>query len=66
MTKIMSTRHAEKPNGEPGAMPDGTENVEALHAQDGAVECSVGLFDQLHRLFASIFVVRSVLLARVR
>jgi broad specificity phosphatase PhoE len=29
-TKIMVIRHAERPNGESGAMPDGQPNVEAL------------------------------------
>ena len=27
-TKIIVIRHAEKPNGEAGVMPDGTENPE--------------------------------------
>lgn len=31
-SKIMVIRHAEKPNGEPGVMPDGTQNSEALTA----------------------------------
>jgi hypothetical protein len=29
-TKIMLIRHAEKPNGDVGLMPDGTQNPEAL------------------------------------
>jgi broad specificity phosphatase PhoE len=32
MSKIMVIRHAEKPNGEGGLMPDGTKNPEALTA----------------------------------
>ena len=31
-TKIMVIRHAEKPDGEPGIMPDGPQNPEALTA----------------------------------
>jgi broad specificity phosphatase PhoE len=31
-TKIMLIRHAEKPNGDAGLMPDGTQNPEALTA----------------------------------
>jgi broad specificity phosphatase PhoE len=31
-TKIMVIRHAEKPDGEPGIMPDGSQNPEALTA----------------------------------
>jgi broad specificity phosphatase PhoE len=32
ITKIMLIRHAEKPNGDPGLMPDGTQNPKALTA----------------------------------
>ena len=31
-TKIMLIRHAEKPNGEPGVMPDGSQSGDALTA----------------------------------
>jgi broad specificity phosphatase PhoE len=45
-TKIMVIRHAEKPNGEPGLMPDGGENAEALTATGWRrAEALVGLFD---------------------
>jgi broad specificity phosphatase PhoE len=44
-TKIMVIRHAEKPNGEPGVMPDGSENAEALTATGWKrAEALVGLF----------------------
>ncbi len=53
MTKIMVIRHAEKPNGEPGVMPDGTENAEALTAAGWKrAEALVGLFDPLDGRFA--------------
>ncbi len=45
-TKIMLIRHAEKPNGDPGLMPDGTENPEALIARGWQrAEALAGLFD---------------------
>ena len=31
-TKIMLIRHAEKPNGEPGVMPHGSQSRDALTA----------------------------------
>lgn len=45
MTKIMLIRHAEKPNGEAGIMPDGKQNPEAL-TQTGwkRANALVGLF----------------------
>ena len=44
-TKIMVIRHAEKPNGEPGVMPDGSENPVALTATGWKrAEALVGLF----------------------
>jgi len=44
-TKIMLIRHAEKPNGEPGLMPDGTRNPEALTALGWTrANALVGLF----------------------
>ena len=44
--KIMLIRHAEKPNGEAGVMPDGTENPEALTATGWKrANALVGLFD---------------------
>ena len=53
MTKIMVIRHAEKPNGEPGVMPDGTENAEALTAAGWKrAEALVGLFDPPDGRFA--------------
>jgi broad specificity phosphatase PhoE len=46
MTKIMLIRHAEKPNGEPGVMPDGTLNAEALTATGWRrAQALIGLFD---------------------
>jgi broad specificity phosphatase PhoE len=43
--KIMVIRHAEKPNGEPGLMPDGTENPRALTATGWRrAEALVGFF----------------------
>nr|WP_294553386.1 histidine phosphatase family protein [uncultured Rhodopila sp.] len=45
-TKIMVIRHAEKPNGGPGLMPDGTQNPEALTATGWKrAEALAGLFD---------------------
>ena len=45
-TKIMVIRHAEKPNGEPGIMPDGSQNPEALTATGWKrANALVGLFD---------------------
>src|SRR5271165_6324909 len=45
-TKIMVIRHAEKPNGEPGIMPDGSQNPEALTATGWSrARALVGLFD---------------------
>jgi broad specificity phosphatase PhoE len=53
MAKIMVIRHAEKPNGEPGVMPDGTENPEALTATGWKrAEALVGLFDPPDGSFA--------------
>ncbi len=44
--KIMVIRHAEKPNGEQGIMPDGSENPEALTATGWErANALVGLFD---------------------
>lgn len=44
-TKIMVIRHAEKPNGGAGLMPDGTENPEALTALGWTrANALVGLF----------------------
>jgi len=44
-TKIMLIRHAEKPNGEPGLMPDGSQNPEALTALGWTrANALVGLF----------------------
>jgi broad specificity phosphatase PhoE len=44
-TKIMVIRHAEKPSGEPGLMPDGTKNPEALTATGWRrANALVGLF----------------------
>jgi broad specificity phosphatase PhoE len=46
MAKIMVIRHAEKPNGEPGLMRDGTENPKALTATGWRrATALVGLFD---------------------
>ena len=51
-TKIMVIRHAEKPNGEPGAMPDGSPNPEALTATGWRrAEALVGLFDPIDGRF---------------
>src|SRR5271166_2446621 len=45
-TKIMVIRHAEKPNGEAGVMPDGAQNPEALTATGWKrANALVGLFD---------------------
>jgi broad specificity phosphatase PhoE len=45
-TKIMLIRHAEKPNGEQGVMPDGTINAEALTPTGWRrAKALVGLFD---------------------
>jgi broad specificity phosphatase PhoE len=45
-TKIMVIRHAEKPNGEAGLMPDGRENPEALTPTGWRrAEAIIGLFD---------------------
>ena len=53
MAKIMVIRHAEKPNGEPGVMPDGSENPEALTATGWKrAEALVGLFDPPDGRFA--------------
>jgi broad specificity phosphatase PhoE len=44
--KIMVIRHAEKPNGETGVMPDGSENPEALTATGWRrARALAGLFD---------------------
>jgi broad specificity phosphatase PhoE len=44
-TKIMLIRHAEKPNGDAGLMPDGTQNPEALTALGWTrANALVGLF----------------------
>ena len=44
-TKIMLIRHAEKPNGDVGLMPDGTQNPEALTALGWTrANALVGLF----------------------
>jgi hypothetical protein len=52
-TKIMVIRHAEKPNGEPGVMPDGSENPEALTATGWKrARALVGLFDPPDGWFA--------------
>ncbi len=53
MTKIMVIRHAEKPNGEPGVMPDGTENPEALTVTGWKrAKALVGFFDPPNGQFA--------------
>ena len=53
MTKIMVIRHAEKPNGERGMMPDGTENPEALTVTGWKrAKALVGLFDPPDGQFA--------------
>ncbi len=45
-TKIMVIRHAEKPNGEAGVMPDGAESPEALTPTGWKrARALVGLFD---------------------
>ena len=45
-SKIMIIRHAEKPNSEPGIMPDGAVNPEALTATGWKrANALVGLFD---------------------
>jgi broad specificity phosphatase PhoE len=45
-TKIMLIRHAEKPNGEPGIMPDRSENPEALTPTGWKrADALLGLFD---------------------
>jgi hypothetical protein len=45
-TKIIVVRHAEKPNGEAGLMPDGSQNPEALTATGWKrANALVGLFD---------------------
>src|SRR5271155_1335464 len=45
-TKIMVIRHAEKPNGEAGIMPDGSQNPEALTTTGRKrANALVGLFD---------------------
>jgi hypothetical protein len=52
-SKIMVIRHAEKPNGEPGLMPDGSENPEALTATGWKrAQALVGLFRPPGGLFA--------------
>ncbi len=52
-TKIMVIRHAEKPNGEPGIMPDGSQNSEALTATGWShARAVVGLFDPLGGIFS--------------
>ena len=43
-TKIMLIRHAEKPSGDAGLMPDGTQNPEALTALGWMRQRAVGLF----------------------
>ena len=58
-TKIMVIRHAEKPNGEPGLMPDGSQNDEALTATGWKrAEALVGLFDPPDGKFASPLLAR--------
>ena len=53
MTKIMVIRHAEKPNGEPGIMPDGSQNPEALTAAGWSrARALVGLFNPQGGRFA--------------
>jgi broad specificity phosphatase PhoE len=52
-TKIMVIRHAEKPNGEPGIMPDGSPNPKALTATGWSrARALVGLFDPQGGRFA--------------
>ena len=52
-TKIMLIRHAEKPDGEPGIMPDGSQNPEALTATGWSRARSlVGLFAPADGSFA--------------
>ncbi|MBV8439901.1 MAG: histidine phosphatase family protein [Hyphomicrobiales bacterium] len=52
-TKIMVIRHAEKPNGEPGIMPDGSQNPEALTAAGWSrARALVGLFNPQGGRFA--------------
>ena len=52
-TKIMVIRHAEKPNGEAGLMPDGTQNPEALTATGWRrADALAGLFDPPSGQFA--------------
>jgi broad specificity phosphatase PhoE len=51
--KIMVIRHAEKPNGDPGVMPDGTPNPEALTAAGWRrAEALAGSFKPPNRQFA--------------
>jgi broad specificity phosphatase PhoE len=58
-TKIMVIRHAEKPNGEPGLMPDGSQNDEALTAAGWKrAKALVGLFDPPDGRFATPLLAR--------
>jgi hypothetical protein len=58
-TEIMVIRHAEKPNGEPGLMPDGTEDPEALTPTGWRrAEALVGLFDPPSGQFADPYLAR--------
>jgi broad specificity phosphatase PhoE len=51
--KIMVIRHAEKPNGDPGIMPDGSPNPKALTATGWSrARALVGLFDPQGGRFA--------------
>ena len=58
-TKIMLIRHAEKPDGEPGIMPDGSQNPEALTATGWSRARSlVGLFAPADGSFADLRLAR--------